>query len=195
MLDDGNGRGLGIIYLEKMLALDPFPGIVECIHIGGRGKGETLEPHQKTGFVHHQKHGPHTLVFLPEKGSPAIAFIPQRKRAGCRAVDSHLFFDTRADDIVCLTEAAVCGYPYFRYQKKRDSPGSFGCALDAGEYRVNNVFCKIVVACGDKDFVSGDGIGSVRVFFSRCDQCTHVGSGLRFGQHHGTCPFSGVKLL
>ena len=82
-------------------------------------------------------------------------------------MDTHFFFHPGADNVVGLTQAAVFVHPDIGHQKKGDAPGSRRCAFDPRQHRMNNVFRQIMVTGGDKYFITGNGIGAVRIFDSR----------------------------
>ncbi len=181
--------------LQEMPALDALAGVVQRVQVGGAGAGQRLGPDQEPGLVHHQEHGPHALVLLPEQGPPALALGSQRQRAGGVAVDAHLLFDPGADHVVRLAQAAVVVHPDLGHDEEGDPGGARRRAFDAGQHRVNDVLGQVVFARGDKDLVAGDGVGAVRVPDGGRGEGAHVGAGLRLGQEHGAGPVAGVHVF
>ena len=109
-------------------------------------------------------------------------------------MEPHLLFYAGADYIIGLAQAAVFVDPYFGYDKKGDSLSPFGCTFNSGQHRVNDVFGQVLVPGRNKNFVSGNGIGPVRVLHSRSGQCSHITAGFGLGEQHGAPPFRGVKV-
>ena len=66
MLDNGHLGRFMVQHALQRSALAALPGVIERIEVGGRGVHERLRPHPKACLVHHMKHYPHALVFLPE---------------------------------------------------------------------------------------------------------------------------------
>ena len=87
---------------------------------------------------------------------PANTLASQRHSTGSTSVDAHLLFNAGANNVVRFTQTAVIIYPDFRNDKKRNSFGPLRRALDPGQYRMNKILRKIVVAGGNENFIPGN---------------------------------------
>ena len=101
-----------------MPALYPLTGIVNSMQVSCRGTGKRLDSHQQPRFIHHHEHGPHALVLLAQKQSPALAFASKRHRAGGIAVNAHFLFHAGANHIVELSQTAIFVDPDFGNDKQ-----------------------------------------------------------------------------
>jgi hypothetical protein len=63
---------------------------------------------------------------------------------GC-GVKAAFMLDTGADYIVRLTQCTVGTDPDFGHHKKGDSSDSLGCAVDPGQYQVDDVIGQVVL--------------------------------------------------
>ena len=188
----GTWRRVGIFALFEVPALDPLPGIVESIQIGGRGIIKGLKSNPQPCFIHHVKHDLHPLAFFSEKQSPAFAFAAQGHGAGGAGMNPHFFFDARANHIIGFSQASVFVDPYFGNNENGNPFGSRRIAFNPCQNRVNDIFRQIILSVGDKDFVAGDGIGAVGILDGSGRQRTDIRTGLGFGQQHGAAPFGGI---
>ena len=81
-----------------------------------------------------------------EQQPAAATFAAQGQAAGGVAMDAHFFFDAGTDHVVEIAQAAVFIDPVFGHQKKADTLGSFGCALDAGQNGMDDIFHQVMLS-------------------------------------------------
>jgi len=117
MLNNRDRRGAFVHHVKQVPSLHPLPGIVDGMQVSSCGAGKGLDSNQQARLIHHHKHGPHTLVGLSKKQSPALAFAAKRHRAGGITMDSHFFFHTGAGNVIGFSKAAVFVDPNFRNNK------------------------------------------------------------------------------
>ena len=193
--DNGHLGGFRVLALFDVSSLQSLAGIIERMQKSHRTVQKTLGADIQAGLVHHVEHDHQAFVFFPEQKAPAIASGTQAHAAGGTAVDAHFILHAAAYDIVGLSQAAVVIDPNFGHDKQRDASGSRWSPFNAGQYRVDDVFRQVVLAAGNKDFVSRNGIRSVRIFNRRGGQRAHIGAGAGFGEQHGAAPLAGINLF
>ena len=141
------------------------------------------------------KHHFHALVLFSKKNPPACALATEGQTAGSAAVKPHLLLNAGAHHIIGFSQAAVFVNPDFRDDKKGNPLGSSRRTFDTGKHRVDDVFSEVMIAGGNKYLAAGYAVSTVSVSHGRCGQSAHIGAGLRFGEQHGSAPFSGVELF
>jgi len=174
MLDDGHRRGALVRQVHQVPALDPLPGVVHRVHVGGGGQGQTLHAHEQAGLVHHEEHLAHALVFLAQEQPLALALFPEIHSAGGAAVDAHLLLGAGADDVVEIAHAPVLVDPVLGHDKEGDAGSARGCALDAGQHGMDDVFRHVLVPAGDEDLLPGEAVGPVSVGLGLCGDGAQV---------------------
>ncbi len=118
--DDRNRWRLFIFELIPIFSLESFPHIIHGIQICRRGMDKRLKPDRQSGFVHHVKHDPHSLVFFTKQQTPTNALASERHAAGDAGVDPHLLLHPGADDIIRIAQRSRC--PWFRAYRPPHAP-------------------------------------------------------------------------
>ena len=59
---------------------------------------------------------------------------------------------------------------------------------------MDDIVGEIMFALSDVDILSADFVGVIGLFLGLCADEAEVGSGLRFGEVHGACPFAGDEF-
>jgi hypothetical protein len=103
--------------------------------------------------------------------------------------------DLVGEDVVGLTERAIGVDPDLGNDEKGEALGTGGGFRCPGEHQVDDVVDQIVVAAGNEDLLSGNGIRAVVLFDSLCRGRAYIRTGLGLGQAHGSGPLPGVEFL
>src|ERR1700761_6889621 len=105
-----------------------------------------------------------------------------------------LVLDTRRTGSVGRAKRTVVRDVALGDKKQRDSPASRWRIWQPREHEMDDVVRHIVIAPGDEDLLSGDGVTALTVRLDPCPQRAEIGTGLRLGQIHRAGPLTGDQL-
>ena len=114
--------------------------------------------------------------------------------AGGVAVDAHLLFQARAEDLVALPRGSVGLGQELRHDEEADALHASRTALDPRQHEVDDVLDHVVLTGADPDLLAADPVGAVSLRHSLGAKQAKVGAALRLRQVHGAAPFRRAHL-
>ena len=107
---------------------------------------------------------------------------------------AELALDAGAVDAVAQAEPTVAPDHEFRHEEERDPAGPRFGVWQAGQHEMDDVVRHVVVAIGDVDLGTGDGIAAVGPRLRPGPQRAEVGARLRLREVHRAGPFARDQL-
>ena len=146
---------------------------------------QPFDAHAKAGVVHHREHARHAAIRWTDH--PALRIIKLHD-AGRRSMQAQLMFQRYWFQRVGNTRFAVFIRDQLGNDKQRDTFGAGRRVRQAGKDQMADIFRQIMIAPGNVDFLSTDGIGPVIIRRRLGSERTDIGPGLRFSQIHRAGP-------
>src|SRR5690606_31670619 len=190
--DDGVGRLFRLCGAGQRTHLQAVFGVGDGVLVGHLAVAEALHAGTQPGAVHHGEHAVQPLVDLADQETGGAVEV---HHAGGGSLDAHLVLDGAADHAVALTLFAVGVRQELGHDEQRDAFGTGRCVGQLGEYQVHDIFSHVVLAGGDEDLGSGDGVGAIRLWHGAGLDQAQVGTAVGFGKAHGAGPVARYQLV
>ena len=176
-------------------ALDALLGVVERMQVSRHGQGHTHHSHALSFFVHHLEHDLHTIALFTHEITDAFSVGAEVQSTGGVAVDTHFAFDVAALHIVGFSQFALFIETDLGNHKDGNSLRAGRVTFDAGQHRMNNILCQVMISGRNETLGANDGISTVSIPFSCSFQDAQVRPRTRFGQAHCASPLAGEHLF
>ena len=109
-------------------------------------------------------------------------------------MNAHLVLDAAAEHIIAGAERTIGIHQEFRHQKQRYPLGSGRRIGQARKNQMDDIVRKVMLAIGDENLLTENAVRAVIGPLGPRAQCSHIGTGLRFGEIHGSHPRAGDEL-
>ncbi len=112
----------------------------------------------------------------------------EHQLAGGGSLEAHLVLHLGGHHPVALPQAAIGVDQELGDDEQRQPLGAWACTLGAGQHQVDDVLGGVVLARGDEPLHPLQVPGVARHLHRLGGAGTHIGAGIRLGQHHGARP-------
>ena len=171
----------------KRRALHPVLCIIYRLLIGALSHCQPLQPHLKTGMVHHAEHDIQTLIFSTDQIAYGAAILTILQNSCRRALNTQFLFDRQAMHIILPAKRPIFIHQIFRHNKDRNPLYALWCIWQPRQHKMDDILSHIMLTIGDIDFLASDQI-MIPIFnrfgFDRRQIC----AGLRLCQIHCASP-------
>ena len=145
MSDRHARRGL-VGHLGQVSALHALLGVLECVEVSGRQRGNSLGAHHHSGLLDDVEHLGDAVVHLADE--PALgrnAVLAHGQLAGGRDLQAHLVLDV--GDVHAVALAKLAGLEVeqeLRHEEQRQALGAGTRTLGACQHQVEDVLEQII---------------------------------------------------
>ena len=193
VVDDGDPRRGLVGHLSHVGALHACLRVIQCIQIARRQGRNRLGADHHSRVLDDLEHLGNAVVAVadePSDGGDTV--LTERQLARRRGLQPHLVLEPGDEDAVAFT--GVTGLKIrqeLRDDEQAQALGAGPGALGPGEHQMHDVLEQVVgVAVGDEPFDTVDVPGAVGLLHRLRAACTHIGTSVGFGQHHGGGPIA-----
>ena len=169
--------------------------VVHGFLVSAIGHCNALHADCVTRGVHHDEHVFQSAVFLAHQETGSAAVVAVLQHCGRAGFDAEFVFDADAMHIIARAQGAVLVHQKFRHHEQADAFDAFRRAADARQHQVHDVVGHVVFTVGDVDFGTEHFVSAVGLRLGARTHQRQIGTGLRFGQVHGACPFAADQFV
>lgn len=160
MLDNGD-LGLFCVFCGDGAALQAGAGVFDRIEITRHSEAACEDADAESGFVHHVEHGGQTFSWFADEFTDARVVFAEVECGVDGGAVAHFVVQPDEADAITGASGSIGVDVVAGDNKKRNTSSGLGCAVDAGQYEVDDIFGQVVFAARDPHFAAAQVVGAV----------------------------------